>query len=190
MFDDDYTKPNKITENIYQGNIFASENKQYLKKLRVTHILVAGCDLNENFPKDFKYLTLNVDDFESENIYQFFESSYEFIDECVTNNGIILIHCAAGISRSTTITCSYLMKKNNLTFEEAFKIVKTARPIAGPNSGFQKQLQIWYEKEVKKNGDKSKVHLSNEEISKSKEKGDIFYEFLSEIKENNLKNDE
>ena len=34
--------PNKITNDIYQGNLTTSENKYILSNLRITHILAVG----------------------------------------------------------------------------------------------------------------------------------------------------
>ena len=44
-------------------------------------------------------------------LFRFFAVSYDFIDEGL-RNGNVLIHCYAGVSRSTTILAAYLMKKN------------------------------------------------------------------------------
>ena len=46
-----------------------------------------------------------------------------------------------GISRSTTIVIYYLMKKNNINFEEAYNIVKEKRGVTNPNYGFIEQLK-------------------------------------------------
>lgn len=55
----------------------------------------------------------------------------------------MLVHCAAGISRCSTILISYLMKKYDLTYDEAFKKVKARRSCIQPNSGFEKQLKSY-----------------------------------------------
>ena len=57
----------------------------------------------------------------------------------------VLVHCFAGLSRSVTFTCAYLMKKYGMTFKEAITLVKKSRPNVNPNTGFRKQL-IEYEK--------------------------------------------
>ncbi len=135
--------PSKITDNIYQGGETCSENKDNLKKLGVTHILVASIVLEEHFPNDFVYLKINVIDDVNEDIFKYFDNIYKFVDDCISNGGKILIHCAAGISRSTTCTCVYLIKKLKITVEEAIELIQVGRKIANPNEGFMKQLKKW-----------------------------------------------
>lgn len=48
----------------------------------------------------------------------------------------VLVKCAAGISRSTTVTCAYLMRARGLGWESALALVRERRPIAHPNPGF------------------------------------------------------
>mmetsp|Transcript_16476 Transcript_16476/g.17131 ORF Transcript_16476/g.17131 Transcript_16476/m.17131 type:complete len:163 (+) Transcript_16476:3-491(+) len=150
-YESDFAKASKITESIYQGNMMAASNEKALKELGITHILVAGNFLEKCFPDKFTYIQFEGDDLDYVDLYKYFKEGYEFIDNCIIKGGKILIHCAAGISRSSTFTCCYLMKKNGITFEEAYKIVQSGRSIACPNYGFQKQLKEWYEVEVKPN---------------------------------------
>ena len=112
--------PSKITENIYQGGYLCSENKEILQNLGITHILVASFGLRQHFPDNFKYLQINCHDNSEQDMSQFFDTVYEFIDGCISNEGKILIHCAAGISRSSTCTCVYLMKKNKWSYDTTF----------------------------------------------------------------------
>mmetsp|Transcript_2708 Transcript_2708/g.2777 ORF Transcript_2708/g.2777 Transcript_2708/m.2777 type:complete len:164 (-) Transcript_2708:102-593(-) len=148
-YDRDYSKNSKITDNIYQGNETAAKNEKDLLEKGITHVLVAGNGLKKCFPNKFVYLQFEVDDTDYDDLYKHFKEAYEFIDNCVSKGGKILIHCAAGVSRSSTFTCCYLMKKNEITYEEAYEILEKGRPVANPNRGFQKQLKEWYDKEVK-----------------------------------------
>ena len=59
----------------------------------------------------------------------------------------VLINCAAGVSRSPTITIAYLVKYSNMTLKQAFQHVSAIRPIIRPNNSFWKQL-IRFEKHV------------------------------------------
>lgn len=135
--------PDKITEDIFQGGYRSSENKELLKSLEITHILVVSSELTIHFPDNFEYLRIAINDDELTDIKQHFDKAFEFIDKCISNGGKVLIHCAAGISRSSTITCSYLMKKNKMKFKEALELVRKGRKISTPNSGFEKQLLLW-----------------------------------------------
>lgn len=112
--------PNKITEQIYQSGYRPSENKSVLLDIGITHILIASSVLKDYFPNDFKYLKLNVVDDNNEDMFKYFEEVYKFVDDCIENNGKILIHCAAGISRSSTCTISYLIKKYKISYEKAY----------------------------------------------------------------------
>lgn len=141
--DNTIDEPSKITESIFQGGYESAKSKEKMIDLGITHIVTAGKYLSKDFPKDFKYYSMEINDFSTENIEKYFEDVYDFIDNCISNGGKVLIHCAAGISRSTTVTCSYLIKKMKISFQEALKIVKAGRSIASPNYGFQKQLKNW-----------------------------------------------
>jgi dual specificity MAP kinase phosphatase len=73
---------------------------------------------------------------------------FSFIDEGM-KHGAVLVHCAAGFSRSVALAIGYLMKQRNWSFEESFKFVKLKRnsKYTNPNFGFLKQLKD-YEQEL------------------------------------------
>ena len=51
------------------------------------------------------------------------------------------MHCHAGVSRSASIVIAYIIRKNRLDFDDAFKMVQEKRPVVYPNKGFTKQLK-------------------------------------------------
>lgn len=55
--------------------------------------------------------------------------------------GKILIHCNAGVSRSTAVCIAYLMKTEKMRFVEAYDYVKSKRECIRPNDGFLRQLK-------------------------------------------------
>lgn len=52
----------------------------------------------------------------------------------------VLIHCAAGVSRSPTVTAAYLMRKYRWSAADAMAHVRVSRPVVKPNRGLLKLL--------------------------------------------------
>lgn len=50
------------------------------------------------------------------------------------------MHCQAGVSRSATIVIAYLMKHTLMTMPDAYKYVRSRRPVVSPNLNFMGQL--------------------------------------------------
>lgn len=53
----------------------------------------------------------------------------------------VLIHCAAGVSRSSYLDCAVQMRGRHVSFDDALAYIKASRPQANPNSGFVEQLR-------------------------------------------------
>ena len=62
------------------------------------------------------------------------------LDEGITQNRGVLIHCLAGVSRSVTVTIAYLISALNMTLNEAYDFVKQRKPSVNPNLNFMGQL--------------------------------------------------
>jgi len=133
-------RPVQILPNLFIGNLRAAKNKDYLKKLGITHILVASA-VEPEFPKQFNYKCINVDDSDDADLLQHLTGCFEYIDNAVKSGGIVLIHCLVGISRSPSIAIAYLMFRDHLSYEEAAEIVKEKHPLMEPNTGFVRQLK-------------------------------------------------
>lgn len=65
----------------------------------------------------------------------------DIIKSVKEKNGRILVHCNAGVSRSSTVCIGYLMQHKQMDFESAFRLVKLERECIRPNDGFLKQLK-------------------------------------------------
>ena len=139
--------PIELIDNLYIGTIGAASNLKQLEKNKITHILIAGEGIKKYFPDKFTYIQFNILDTEIQNIKQYFEQANEFINNAINNNGKVLVHCHAGISRSSTICIAYIMKYKKMKFEDALKFVRQKRPKISPNKGFIQQLRN-YEKEL------------------------------------------
>uniref|UniRef100_S4RLF7 protein-tyrosine-phosphatase n=1 Tax=Petromyzon marinus TaxID=7757 RepID=S4RLF7_PETMA len=90
----------------------------------------------------YKRLPANDSDNDSDkqNLRQYFEEAFEFIEDAHRRGQGLLVHCQAGVSRSATIVIAYLMKHTRMTMTDAYKFVKGKRPIISPNLNFMGQL--------------------------------------------------
>ncbi|KAJ8313801.1 hypothetical protein KUTeg_008362 [Tegillarca granosa] len=118
-----------------------------LQKYKVTHILNLATFVENQFPSKFTYRKMHINDYPEANILGMFNTAFGFIDKA-RENGCVLVHCNAGVSRAATIVIGYLMKTKGMTYQQAFDYTKSKRPCICPNSGFRTQLAT-YEKMLK-----------------------------------------
>ncbi|KAL4623014.1 hypothetical protein GN956_G19997 [Arapaima gigas] len=87
-----------------------------------------------------RYKRLPATDSSKQNLRQYFEEVFEFIEEAHQSGRGVLVHCQAGVSRSATIVIAYLMKHTLMTMTDAYKYVRSRRPAVSPNLNFMGQL--------------------------------------------------
>ena len=133
----------KITNRIFLGNHLDAKNGDFLKRNNIQMVINVAVEVPKpNYPFPMLYYKFNLNDIPEQSLYPYIHIIYKLINDFITNNdGNILIHCYAGISRSTSLLIAYLMLKYNVPYEEAYDFVKLKRPIINPNTGFVKQLK-------------------------------------------------
>ena len=128
------------------GDMTAAFNSKDLKKKGVNSVLTVAARLGISYKRnDLSHKVYPALDSETYDLSKYFEDSFKFIDEALKNGGV-LVHCAAGISRSSAIVIAYLMKKKKWTVDEAYRFVKKRRSVICPNSGFVRQLRNYQKK--------------------------------------------
>jgi hypothetical protein len=124
---------------------YAAEHSK-LRARNITAVCALG-DPDACYPEPMEgvaYFNITLGDYHYENIKAHFESATTFIHEHILKNGgRVLVHCAAGVSRSSTICIAYLMRYHQLSFAAAYAVVLEARCIIDPNPGFVAQLKEW-----------------------------------------------
>ncbi|CAL4956467.1 unnamed protein product [Urochloa decumbens] len=133
--------PCPIVQGLYLGSIGAALNKDALKSLNITHILIVARSLSPAFPAEFNYKKIEVLDSLDTDLLKHFDECFSFIDEGISSGGNVLVHCFAGRSRSVTIVVAYLMKKHQMSLESALSLVRSKRLQVAPNEGFISQLE-------------------------------------------------
>jgi len=138
VFDGDLILPN-----LYLGS--ACGDRSALKTKKVTHIVTVSNEFPPAFTDEFNYMVIHISDEYKSNLIQAFEECAQFIDEG-RSNGNVFVHCAAGISRSTTVVVAYLLLRSySKTPEEALQFIRQSRSFVAPNGGFWNQLKVFHE---------------------------------------------
>mmetsp|Transcript_20579 Transcript_20579/g.28875 ORF Transcript_20579/g.28875 Transcript_20579/m.28875 type:complete len:320 (-) Transcript_20579:58-1017(-) len=133
-----------IMENLYLGNLHAALNLPALQMSGIRRILTIHHSMKPVYPQHFVYMCIEAEDVSYQNLFEHFKDAIEFIDHG-RKEGPVLVHCAAGVSRSATLVIAYVMYKLQLSFPSALEYVRNKRRIISPNSGFLRQLQIFDE---------------------------------------------
>ncbi|RZF40110.1 hypothetical protein LSTR_LSTR002513 [Laodelphax striatellus] len=139
------TNLDSIEPGLWLGNLTAAMDLDMLEDRKINYILtVDSCPLPRNILSipSIKTMYVQVTDIPCEDLLSHFEDTYKFISEGQTN-GVVLVHCYFGVSRSATIVIAYFMKKYQMPFNEAFEMVKKQRRFVGPNKGFEAQLKLY-----------------------------------------------
>jgi len=132
----------EVVENLFIGSQDAAAEEEILTTKGITHIVNVGTGIPNMFEHKFKYFKVDILDTPEFDILPFIEPTSNFIDNAINNeHGKVLVHCNAGVSRSSAILIGYLMKKRNYTYEEALEKTKLARSCICPNFGFAEQLR-------------------------------------------------
>jgi len=76
-----------------------------------------------------------------------FWACMKFLHDRYLHGDNVLIHCAAGISRSVTICTSFMHFAHIMQFADALEYIKTRRPVANPHieilNSARKLLRVW-----------------------------------------------
>lgn len=95
-------------------------------------------------------MQIRIPDLPNTDISKYFDVTYNFIKKHLSKGENVLVHCAAGISRSSTIILNYIIRniyEHGYVQKDPYNIVKdvinysrTRRSVINPNQGFQQQL--------------------------------------------------
>ena len=136
------TTINKIDQNLYLGGILGASNPTLITRNNIKAVV---CILNRSAiivkHRNVKYLELPLDDLPNENITRLLPEALSFIKSELAKGNSVLIHCAAGVSRSGSVAIAHFMVTYNLSFDKALSNVRKGRRCVCPNPGFERQLK-------------------------------------------------
>lgn len=146
---------NQILPGLYLGNVYgagrilgrkspeALEKKKNALLSEEIKMIVCCTENSEHFfsENEFQYIDIPLIDHDVSLSGVINDKIIATIDEKIDQGGV-LIHCAAGMSRSASITILYLAKKfPHLSYEQIFNFVNSKRICVQPNTYFENQLR-------------------------------------------------
>jgi protein tyrosine phosphatase (PTP) superfamily phosphohydrolase (DUF442 family) len=145
-------KKSQITANLFLGSQYNLVGLKKLKALGVTAIVNMRIHsiYNEAQYEGFKYLHIPTID-NTPPLLEDLMRGADFMDKEIKNGGKVYVHCRQGLGRGPTMAIAYLIK-SGLTFEDAFKLVKSVRTFINPRPGQIERLKelegIYHKKEA------------------------------------------
>ncbi|XP_030266232.1 dual specificity protein phosphatase 12 isoform X2 [Sparus aurata] len=113
-----------------------------LASLGISYVLsVSRCSPQPSFLPCSRYLRIPIDDSLWDDLLPWIPQALHFIDAAMSSGASVLVHCAAGISRSPALAVAYIMYSLGMDLDHAYRFVKDRRPSISPNFNFLGQLQ-------------------------------------------------
>eukprot|EP00743_Colponemidia_sp_Colp-15_P010289 GILK01011315.1.p1 GENE.GILK01011315.1~~GILK01011315.1.p1 ORF type:complete len:203 (-),score=17.92 GILK01011315.1:68-643(-) len=134
---------------LYLGTCENANDLQMLKDLKIKYILnVTQMDQSgvPNYFQDrseFVYFNKHMLDSDLQKITgDSLEGCMRFLEQARrADEGNVLVHCKHAKSRSPTVVMAYLIRRQDMTFDQAFQLVTSKRTGVEPAQGFIDQLQ-------------------------------------------------
>ncbi|KAL4658320.1 dual specificity protein phosphatase 16-like [Arapaima gigas] len=110
----------------------------------ISYVLsVSRCCPQPDFLPQKQYLRIPIDDSLRDDLLPWIPEALQFIDGAMSLGCSVLVHCAAGVSRSPALAVAYVMYRLGLGLDDAYRFVKERRPSISPNFNFLGQLQFF-----------------------------------------------
>jgi len=134
----------EIIPGLFLGNLETTRDKLFLHRNNIHYVL----SLTRNkvrFDKSDQIVHIQIPlrDAPYEDIISYFDVLHGFIHKGRQQGVGVYVHCDMGISRSSTVIISYLMRLWKKPYSHVHAFVKIKRPQINPNFGFQTQLMLF-----------------------------------------------
>lgn len=137
--------PSQVQPRLFLGSCSAAKSRQVFEHLGIGAVVNATRELPNYHEGDAvlctSYLKLPLDDDPDQDLEAGIEQALPFIASHLQAERNVLVHCQMGQSRSVSIVVAHLMSTLGCGYGKALALVRSARPAARPNEGFQAELR-------------------------------------------------
>lgn len=134
---------NRLNAQLWLGAEYDVLDLNTMQKNGITSVLNMTRQPDE-LPTEFEYLQLDQDDgvpFSEDALRR----GLAFLAGQLARNNVVLIHCAAGISRTAAMAIAWLMRAG-YSWDEAEIFVKIARPITMPHPELKRSVLQFFKR--------------------------------------------
>nr|VZI08479.1 unnamed protein product [Spirometra erinaceieuropaei] len=119
--DGESVPPTRILPHLVIGSQADAMSAETCRQFGITHVINVSADgpASPHIPLE-NFFRIPIQDNFTDQITPFFDRAFMMINSARASQGCVLIHCAAGISRSPTVAIAYLMQTSKLTLEAAY----------------------------------------------------------------------
>jgi len=134
------TPVTQVLPQLYMGNEQDAQQAEVLIGLGVTHVIsIVGGGRYKDLYQKHMYIPLR--DNGSSDLLAKINNSWDFAMESQEPGNKLFVHCHLGQNRSASFVIGFLMKSRNLSFHEAYTLLKEKRELIHPHKKYIEQLR-------------------------------------------------
>lgn len=135
----------KITDRLFLTGVGGMTRENFSQN-RISCVVNATLEAPNLVMPGLRTIRVPVDDTPDDDVFVYMNTVADQIASHIqTRPGNVVVHCVAGVSRSTSLVLGYLIKYHKMSLRDAYQMVHSRRPVVRPNNGFFRQL-IEFEK--------------------------------------------
>ena len=131
-----------VLDNIAIGSYEDAINLSALEDHDITAVLDLTIETSYSLPPSILKLKVPMEDCMPMN-HEHIRMALRWL-RAVAEERKVLVHCLAGISRSTTMVLCYLYEEHGLSFQDGYTLVKSKRDRAQPHPALLESVQAYY----------------------------------------------
>jgi len=136
VFDCEKSTISQISDRLFIGN-YESLRDEIIKNHNIDAIVLASTGLEPgNLAKKCSFVNLAMTEEQGENIGPKLIKGAQFINHKLKGQKNVLVTCFFGMNRSVSVVITYLMLYRNLSYDDAYALVKLKRPMASPINSY------------------------------------------------------
>jgi protein-tyrosine phosphatase len=134
----------EVLPRIWIGDKRCVYDAHMLKMINVSHILNCAEELPLTYPCNLyeKYKIPMIDDDDPNAMDQIKEGAkkiQDWFESCPAS--VIIVHCAAGISRSPTVVLAWMIIYRGLSLKDGYSLIQKQRDFIRPNDFYMRLLK-------------------------------------------------